>query len=104
MKPFAGFPAKMQFTPVPNVFISSLLPDISDIAELKTTLHILGMLYRKRTYPRFITFGELLGNKSLMSSLKVSDRSTDEVLREALEMALDKVEVRPGKKHGVMPT
>ena len=88
MKPFAGFPTKMQFTAVPNVFFSSLLPDISDITELKTTLHILGMLYRKRSYPRFITFNELLGNKSLMSSLKVSDKSADDVLRGALEMAL----------------
>jgi len=42
MKQFTGFPAKMQFTPLPNFFFSTLLPQISDIAELKTTLHLLG--------------------------------------------------------------
>jgi DNA replication protein len=87
MKQFTGFPAKMQFTPVPNFFFSTLLPQISDITELKTTLHILGALYRKRGYPRFVTYGELLTNTSLMRSLKEAAKSPDEVLRQALEMA-----------------
>ena len=87
MKQFSGFPAKMQFTPLPNFFFSTLLPQISDIAELKTTLHILGTLYRKRGYPRFITYRELLNNTSLMRSLKEAAKPPDEVLRQALEMA-----------------
>ncbi len=87
MKQFTGFPAKMQFTPLPNFFFSTLLPQISDITELKTTLHILGALYRKRGYPRFITYKELLSNTSLMRSLKEATKPPDEVLRQALEMA-----------------
>lgn len=87
MKQFTGFPAKMQFTPVPNFFFSTLLPQISDIAELKTTLHLLGALYRKRGYPRFITYRELLTNTSLIRSLKEAAKPPDEVLRQALEMA-----------------
>ena len=87
MKQFSGFPAKMQFTPIPNFFFSTLLPQISDIAELKTTLHILGALYRKRGYPRFITYRELLSNTSLIRSLKEAAKLPDEVLRQALEMA-----------------
>ncbi len=87
MKQIAGFPAKMQFIPLPNFFFSTLLPQISDITELKATLHILGDLYHKRGYPRFITFTELLANKSLMSSLKEATKPPDKVLRNALEMA-----------------
>jgi DNA replication protein len=87
MKQFTGFPAKMQFTPVPNFFFSTLLPQINDIAELKTTLHILGILYRKRGYPRFVTYGELSSNTSLTCSLKEAAESPDEALRRALEMA-----------------
>jgi len=87
MKQFAGFTAKTQFTPLPNLFFSTLLPQISDIAELKTTLHIFWALYHKRGYPRFISYRELLGNKSLMSSFKGATRPPDEVLRHALEMA-----------------
>jgi DnaD/phage-associated family protein len=87
MKEFTGFPAKMEFTPLPNLFFSALLPQISDITELKTTLSVLAMLYRKRGYPRFVTYNELLGNISLMNSLSGMAKPPDEVLRSALEMA-----------------
>ena len=87
MKQFTGFPAGMQFTPLPNLFFSRLLPQINDMAELKTTLHILETLYRKRGYPRFVTYKELLANRSLMSSLSQITKPADEVLRNALEMA-----------------
>ncbi len=90
MKEFTGFPANMQFTPIPNLFFSSLLPQISDIAELKTTLHIFWSLYGKRGYPRFTTYRELLSNKSLMSSLREGEKSPDEVLSDALEMAVNR--------------
>jgi len=59
MKRFGGFPARMQFTPVPNVFISRLMAEIDDITELKVTLHIFAMVYQKKGYPRFVTSREL---------------------------------------------
>ena len=88
MEQFRGFPARMQFTPLPNLFFSSLLPQISDIIELKTTLHILSALYHKRGYPRFITYSELLANTSLMNSLKEATKPAAEALRQALGMAV----------------
>ncbi|HUT96974.1 MAG TPA: DNA replication protein DnaD, partial [Dehalococcoidales bacterium] len=87
MEQFKGFPAKSQFTAVPNAFFSTLLPQLSDIAELKTTLHIFQTLYQKRGYPRFTSYRELLSNKSLMSSLKEAKGTPDEALRNALETA-----------------
>ncbi len=86
MKEFTGFPAKMKFTAIPNSFFSALLPQISDIAELKTTLHIFQIIYQKRGYPRFTTYKELLASKSLMSSL-AGTSPPDQILRHALEMA-----------------
>ncbi len=86
MKQFTGFPARTKFTAIPNSFFSALLPQISDIAELKTTLHIFQTLYQKRGYPRFTTYKELLGSKSLMSSLARAS-PPEKVLRNALEMA-----------------
>ena len=88
MKQFSGFPAKMRFTPIPNLFFSRLLPQITDIAELKTTLHIFWSLYGKRGYPRFTTYHELLSNKGLMSSLREGEKLPEEVLGNALEMAV----------------
>ena len=90
MKQFSGFPAKMEFTPIPNFFFSNLLPHISDMAELKTTLHVVAALYRKRGYPRFTSYSELLGDASLMSNLKGIAKSPDEVLRNALGLAAER--------------
>ncbi len=87
MEQFKGFPAKMEFTSIPNLFFSTLLPQISEAAELKTTLQVLAVLYRKRGYPRFVTYKEMLGNASLMSGLSGAAKPPDEVLRGALEMA-----------------
>jgi DNA replication protein len=88
MKQFSGFPARMKYTSIPNLFFSQLLPRIDDIAELKTTLHIFSLLYAKKGYPRFATYHELLSNKSLMSSLGGGEKPAGEVLGDALEMAV----------------
>ena len=90
MKRFSGFPARTEFTPLPNAFFSSLLLQITDMAELKATLYLIALLYRKKGYPRFVTGSELLGDSSLMKSLKEIGESPDEVLRGALKMAVER--------------
>jgi DNA replication protein len=83
VKPFTGFPPKMRLTPLPNVFFSQLLPQIDDITELKVTLHLFWVLYGKRGYPKFVTYGELLGDRLLMSGV-----SSEVALRRGLEGAV----------------
>jgi DNA replication protein len=87
MKSFNGFPAKMAFTPIPKLFLNQLMPQIGDITELKTTLHIMEALYHKKGYPRFVAFSELLGNSGLMSSFKEATEPAEEALHNALKMA-----------------
>ena len=87
MEQFKGFPAKMQFTPLPNVFFSALLPQISDVTELKVTLYLLATLYQRRGYPRFVSLGELMGSNSLMRSFGRAGEVPAEALARALEMA-----------------
>jgi DnaD/phage-associated family protein len=90
IKDFNGFPGRMQYTPIPNVFLSSLLPQITDMAELKTTLHVFGALYRKKGYPRFVTYQELLGDKGLQRSLGQLSEPTDTALLDALTAATER--------------
>ena len=90
MKQFEGFPARMQFTPIPNLFISKLLPQIEDINELKTTLYIFRAIYGKRGYPRFVTYSELITNTGLVRSLSGSSGKPEEILSGALGMALER--------------
>lgn len=88
MKQFEGFPAKMQFTPIPNVFISKLLPQIDDIYELKTTLHVFRAIYGKRGYPRFVTLDNLLSDPGLVKSLGGKSEETATLLSGALDLAV----------------
>ena len=55
MTEFKGFPAKMTFTPVPNLVFSSLLPQITDMVELKVLLHIFEIIYPKTSIQQYPT-------------------------------------------------
>ena len=90
MKKFEGFPARMEYTSLPNVFFSGLLPRIDDIAELKTTLHVMAVLYRKKGFPRYVSFQELLGDDSLIKGIKVEAQSPETTLQKALEKAVER--------------
>lgn len=86
-KPFPGFPTKTHFTPLPNLFFTTLLPQIGSLAELKLILHIFWLLYQKRNQPRFVTYEELLADKTLMEGIEGASAPA-EVLRSALESAV----------------
>jgi DNA replication protein len=88
MKQFSGFPAKTEYAPIPAAFFSSLLPEITDITELKTTLHLFRILYRKKGYPRFTSYNELAADIGLLSSISSGITPPDETLHRALEMAV----------------
>jgi DNA replication protein len=88
MKRFEGFPARMEFTAVPNLFFSGLLPHIDDLAELKTTLAVMAAIYRKKGSPRYVSLSELGGDAALMQGLKAKGKETEAVLKKALEMAV----------------
>ena len=53
MTQFQGFPSggKVQYTAVPNVFFSALLPQITDIAELKTILYVMATALHQKRLP-----------------------------------------------------
>jgi hypothetical protein len=51
MKKFRGFPDKTHFTPLPGAFFQDLLPEISDLGELKLTIFLLSTLYLRRAIP-----------------------------------------------------
>jgi DNA replication protein len=85
MTRFSGFPSRMQYTAVPNLFFSQLIPQIDDIDELKTTLFVFQVIYPKKGYPRFATYSELAGNQALLSSLTGPEPAV--TLRRSLDIA-----------------
>jgi len=87
MSNFNGFPARMEYTPVPNIFLNNLLPEITDIAELKLILHLFRLLYFKKRSPQFVSFNGLANDAGLMSSIKENYINPEETLHRGLELA-----------------
>jgi len=84
---FKGFPVRMQFTSIPNIFFSSLLPQITDITELKVLLHIFEVIYPKKGSIRFVSYQELLNRAALVNEIK---ESPQEALSKALQNLIDR--------------
>ncbi|MBN2240361.1 MAG: DnaD domain protein [Dehalococcoidales bacterium] len=93
MKKFEGFPSRMQFTSVPNLFLSRLMPEIDDITELKISFHIFRIIYAKKGYPRFVTFNELLADNGVIDCLPESEGELTGVLSEILDKIVDRAAV-----------
>ena len=69
MSGFEGFRANSQKTAIPNVFFTQLMPQIKNAAELRIVLHVFWAVQQKKGSPRFVTFRELLSDKTLAPSL-----------------------------------
>ncbi|MGB2884402.1 MAG: primosomal replication protein N, partial [Dehalococcoidia bacterium] len=89
MKNFGGFPGKTKYTPIPNPFFSTVLPQIDDLAEIKVTLHIFWVVYQKRGYPRFVTYRELLANP-MLTEKPGDDGLPDDLLQHSLDQAVER--------------
>jgi DNA replication protein len=91
MPAFPGFPpGKNPYVPLPESFFTSLAPEIEDVGELKLTLHLFWLLYRKAGTPRCASDRELLADPLLRRALRRQGdpRPVDERMRAALELAL----------------
>ena len=80
MKRFPGFPDRMRYTPVPNVFFSAVLSEVDDLAELKVTLQLFRLLYEKRGFPKLVQLSELYKDRALLVALRASGLEPPEQL------------------------
>ena len=69
-KPFPGFPTKSRLIPLPDLFFTTLLPQMDNLVELKLILHIFWLLYQKSTNPKFVTYEELSADKALLEGIE----------------------------------
>ena len=90
MSGFEGFRANSQKTAIPNVFFTQLMPQIKDVAELRIVLHVFWAVQQKKGSPRFVTFRELLGDKTLAPSLGQDLPERVEALESGLRGAVEK--------------
>ena len=90
MSGFEGFRSNSQKTAIPNVFFTQLMPQIKDAAELRIVLHVFWAVQQKKGSPRFVTFRELLGDKTLAPSLGQDLPERVEALESGLRGAVER--------------
>jgi DNA replication protein len=87
--PFEGFPAgDVRYTPLPDQFFSHLLPAITDLAELKVTLHVFWLLHRQKGYPRYVSRSQLQSDATLLQGLQDINETAPDALAQGLEQAV----------------
>ncbi len=83
-----GFPRGVQFTPVPNPLLASLLEEIDSLEELKVVLRTVHGLHRQRKVPASIAFDDLFSDRTVAAMLNASGHQLEEKVKTAIESAV----------------
>jgi len=91
MEPFSGFPAgRLNYTPLPDLFFSELLPTMDDLAELKVLLHCFWRIQKQRGPLRYVTRKMLAAEDTLRRSLGGDEDSSTKELDRALARSVSR--------------
>jgi DNA replication protein len=85
---FKGFPPRAEVTPLPNIFFSEVLPLMEDAVEVKVVMQIFYLLSRRKGYPRFVRFSELIHDPVIIKGLCENTESMEIKLKKALASAV----------------
>ena len=84
----AGIPDDARSTPLPNPLFGPVLEELDDLTALKCLLRAFWLHSQKRSFPRYVTRGEMLADRT-MARVLASERLRPE---DALDEALGKLE------------
>jgi|TARA_B100000959_G_scaffold284069_1_gene354659 DnaD/phage-associated family protein len=85
-----GFPRGVQFTPVPNPLLASLLEEIDSLDELKVVLRTIHGLHRQRKVPASIDFEELYSDRTVAAMLDAHGGQLEEIVEQAIHSATER--------------
>lgn len=85
-----GFPRGVQFTPVPNPLLASLLEEIDSLDELKVVLRTIHGLHRQRKVPASIGFDELYSDRTVAAMLNAAGDELESAVESAIDSAVDR--------------
>ena len=85
---FKGFPPRAEVTPLPNIFFSEVLPLMQDAVEVKVVMQVFFLLSRRKGYPRFVSFSELIHDPVIIKGLCGIPENLEIVLKQALDTAV----------------
>lgn len=88
---FTGFSSvDADSIPVPAVFFTDLLPQITSLEELRVTLYAFWSLNQQPSEPRFFRFSELAQDERLLQTFGGAEDNKSQALLNALEMACER--------------
>jgi DNA replication protein len=91
MNEFTGFPeGKMRFTGIPDLFFSSLLPEIDHLGELKLTIYAFRLLHQMEGAFRYLRRENFSQDQAFMLGLAENLEQAGEILTEALERCVQR--------------
>jgi len=91
MAEFLGFPnGKIHPVPVPEPFFSELLPQITDLGELKICLYIFWALDQQSDSLRYVSYADMQNDEILMNSFDTANEKAKSALQDALERAVQR--------------
>ena len=79
-----GFPRGVNFTPVPDPLLASLLEEIDSLDELKLILRTIHALHRQRKVPASISLSDLYSDRTVAAMLHTSGRELEELVQHAV--------------------
>lgn len=90
MSPFAGFPDRTSYVPVPAAVFSQLLEDVDDLAELQCLLRAIFLLHRRRGRIRYLTAGALQGDVALLRACQGDSGDPRLVVKAAVDACVER--------------
>jgi DnaD/phage-associated family protein len=91
MNEFPGFPeGKMHFTGIPDLFFSTLLPDIDHLGELKITVYAFRLLHHMEGTFRYLRRENFSRDEFFMQGLAKDPAQAGKILDEALSLCIER--------------
>ena len=87
---FEGFARRVRSVPIPSPMFGQLLEEIDDLGELKSTLRAMYLLQEKKGFPRFLTHGELMADRTLVNALATDGQPDHGRIEVALQRAVER--------------
>ena len=85
-----GFPRGVQFTPVPNPLLASLLEEMDSLDEMKVVMRVIHGLHKLRKVPASIGFDDLFSDRTVASMLKSSGTQLEEIVELSINSAAER--------------
>ncbi len=98
-----GLPDNVVFSAIPTCYLNMIMPGVDSLDELKLSLLMFGVLYKKKGSPQYVSLSDLMADPAVTMNLG-HGKCTGKSLKQALDNVVDRgvfihLEVTSNNKH-----